>query len=145
MVKYNLHELKTKEAKYRSLVSPEMMDQLQEGILSKIVMEKKYKDKDYSAKLLAADLNTNTRYISAVVNTRFHQNFTSLVNSYRINDAMTILADKRNRGLNMGEVADMVGFSNRQSFYAAFYKFQQMTPREYRMKFLLEHSEAKRR
>lgn len=56
MVKYNLHELKPKEAKYRSLVSPEMMDKLQEGILRIIVMEKKYKDKNYSAKNLAEDL-----------------------------------------------------------------------------------------
>lgn len=145
MVKYNLHELKPKEAKYRSLVSPEMMDTLQEGILAKIVMEKKYKDKDYSAKLLAEDLNTNTRYISAVVNTRFHQNFTSFVNSYRINDAMTMLTDKRCIDLNMGEIAEMVGFANRQSFYAAFYKFQGMTPRSYRMKFFLEHPELKKK
>lgn len=145
MVKYNLHELKPKEAKYRSLVSPEMMDTLQEGILAKIVMEKKYKDKDYSAKVLAEDLKTNTRYISAVVNTRFHQNFTSLVNSYRINDAMTMLTDKRCAELNMGEIAEMVGFANRQSFYAAFYKFQGMTPRAYRMKFLLEHPELKKK
>lgn len=145
MVKYNLHELKPKEAKYRSLVSPEMMDTLQEGILAKIVMEKKYKDKDYSAKLLAEDLNTNTRYISAVVNTRFHQNFTSFVNSYRINDAMTMLTDKRCIELNMGEIAEMVGFANRQSFYAAFYKFQGMTPRSYRMKYFLEHPEVKKK
>lgn len=145
MVKYNLHELKPKEAKYRSLVSPEMMDQLQEGILAKIVMEKKYKDKDYSAKQLAEDLHTNTRYISAVVNTRFHQNFTSFVNSYRINDAMTLLTDKRSIELNMGQIAEMVGFANRQSFYAAFYKFNKMTPRSYRMNFLLEHPEIKKR
>ena len=139
MVKYNLHELKPKEAKYRSLVSPEMMDKLQEGILRIIVMEKKYKDKNYSAKNLAEDLNTNTRYISAVVNTRFHQNFTSFVNSYRINDAMTLLTDKRYIGLNMGDIADMVGFPNRQTYYAAFYKFQGTTPRDYKMKYLLEH------
>lgn len=145
MVKYNLHELKPKEAKYRSLVSPEMMDQLQEGILAKIVMEKKYKDKDYSAKQLAEDLHTNTRYISAVVNTRFHQNFTSFVNSYRINDAMTLLTDKRSIELNMGQIAEMVGFANRQSFYAAFYKFKKMTPGSYRMNFLLEHPEIKKR
>ena len=61
MIKYNLHELKPQEAKYRSLVSPEMLDKLQEGILRIIVMEKKYKDKNYSAKNLAEDLNTNTR------------------------------------------------------------------------------------
>ena len=136
MVKYNLHELKPKEAKYRSLVSPEMMDQLQEGILAKIVMEKKYKDKDYSAKQLAEDLHTNTRYISAVVNTRFHQNFTSFVNSYRINDAMTLLTDKRSIELNMGQIAEMVGFANRQSFYAAFYKNVGETPNGYRKKHL---------
>ena len=142
MGKYNLQEIKPKEAKYRSLVSPEMMDRLQEGILKAIVMEKKYKDKDYSAKRLAEDLGTNTRYISAVVNTRFHQNFTSFVNSYRINDAMSLLTDKRCMELNMGEIADLVGFANRQSFYAAFFKFQGMTPREYRMNYLLEHPDA---
>ena len=120
IIKYNLHELKPKEAKYRSLVSPEMMDQLQEGILAKIVMEKKYKDKDYSAKQLAEDLHTNTRYISAVVNTRFHQNFTSFVNSYRINDAMTLLTDKRSIELNMGQIAEMVGFANRQSLISMY-------------------------
>ena len=140
MVKYNLHELKPKEAKYRSLVSPEMMDQLQEGILAKIVMEKKYKDKDYSAKQLAEDLHTNTRYISAVVNTRFHQNFTSFVNSYRINDAMTLLTDKRSIELNMGQIAEMVGFANRQSFYAAFYKNVGETPNGYRKK----HADSKK-
>ena len=102
-------------------------------------MEKKYNDKNYSAKNLAEDLNTNTRYVSAVVNTRFHQNFTSFVNSYRINDAMTLLTDKRYISLNMGDIADMVGFANRQSFYAAFYKFQGTTPRDYKMKYLLEH------
>lgn len=142
MVKYNLQEIKPKEAKYRSLVSPEIMDKLQEGILRIIVMEKKYKDKDYSAKILAEDLGTNTRYISAVVNTRFHKNFTSLVNSYRINDAMSLLTDKRCMDLNMGDIADMVGFANRQSFYAAFYKFQGMTPREYRMRYILEHPDV---
>lgn len=142
MGKYNLQELKPKEAKYRSLVSPEMMDKLQEGILKIIVMDKKYKDKEYSAKMLADDLGTNTRYISAVVNTRFHQNFTSLVNSYRINDAMSMLTDKRCMDMNMGEIADMVGFANRQSFYAAFFKFKGMTPRDYRMNYLLEHPDA---
>ena len=140
MGKYNLQEIKPKEAKYRSLVSPEIMDKLQEGILRIIVMEKKYKDKDYSAKILAEDLGTNTRYISAVVNTRFHKNFTSLVNSYRINDAMSLLTDKRCMDLNMGDIADMVGFANRQSFYAAFYKNVGETPNSYRKK----HAEKKK-
>ena len=83
MAKYNIRELKEMEASYRSLISPRMMDKMQEQIMNIIVMQKKYRDKDYSAKKLAEEIGTNTRYISAVVNTRFHMNYTQFVNSYR--------------------------------------------------------------
>ena len=139
MAKYNITEIKEKEAAYRSLVSPRLMDEMQEKILNIIVMQKKYRDKDYSARKLAEDLGTNTRYISAVVNVRFHMNYTSFVNKYRIEEAMTILVDKRYQNLRMEEVSDMVGFANRQSFYASFYKLQGITPREYRHKHFQQH------
>ncbi len=133
MAKYNITEKKKKEAHYRTLVSPKLMDEMKERILNVIVMQKKYKDKDYSAKKLAEDLGTNTRYISAVVNVRFHMNYTSFVNKFRIEEAMAILVDRRYQSLRMEEVSDMVGFANRQSFYASFYKLMHMTPREYRL------------
>ena len=139
MAKYNIIEKKEKEAAYRSLVSPKMMDEMQEKILNIIVMQKKFRDKDYSAKKLAEELGTNTRYISAVVNVRFHMNYTSFVNKCRIEDAMTILVDKRYQNLRMEEVSDMVGFSNRQSFYASFFRMVGITPREYRMQHLKQH------
>ena len=109
------------------------MDEMKDKILNIIVMQKKYKDKDYSAKKLAEDLGTNTRYVSAVVNVKFHMNYASFVNKYRIEEAMSILVDKRYQELRMEEVSDMVGFSNRQSFYASFYKIVKVTPREYRL------------
>ena len=96
MGKYNITEKKEKEAAYRSLVSPRMMDEMQEKILNIIVMQKKYRDKDYSAK-------------------------------------------KRYQGLRMEEVSDMVGFANRQSFYASFFRVVGVTPREYRMQHLKQH------
>ena len=145
MAKYNFTELKEKEAAYRSLVSPRLMDELKEKILDIILIQKKYKDKDYSAKRLAEDLGTNTRYISAVVNVRFHMNYTSFVNKFRIEEAMTLLVDKRYRDLNMEDISDMVGFANRQSFYASFYKINGITPREYKLRHYAQHSsEAKR-
>lgn len=139
MAKYNITERKEKEAAYRTLVSPKLMDELKEKILEIILIQKKYKDKDYSAKQLAEDLHTNTRYISAVVNVRFHMNYTSFVNKYRIDEAMTLLVDKRYQDLNMEDISDMVGFANRQSFYASFYKFKGMTPHEYKMTHLAQH------
>ena len=143
MAKYNITEKREKEAAYRSLVNPRLMDEMKEKILNIIVMQKKYKDKDYSAKKLAEDLGTNTRYISAVVNVRFHMNYTSFVNKFRIEEAMTILVDRRYQDLRMEEVSDMVGFANRQSFYASFYKLMNMTPREYRIKHLAQHPSEK--
>lgn len=112
------------------------MDELEQRINDIIIVQKKYKDKDYSAKRLAEDLNTNTRYISAVVNVRFHMNYTSYVNKYRIQEAMSLLVDKRYQDLNMEDISDMVGFSNRQSFYASFYKINGITPRDYKLQHL---------
>ena len=143
MAKYNITEKREKEAAYRSLVSPRLMDEMQEKILNIIVMQKKYRDKDYSAKRLAEDLGTNTRYISAVVNVRFHMNYTSFVHKYRIDEAMSILVDKRYQDLRMEEVSDMVGFANRQSFYASFFKIMGITPREYRISHLAQHPSLK--
>lgn len=139
MAKYNIIEKKEKEAHYRTLVSPRVMDTLSDKILDIIVMQKKYKDKDYSAKKLALDLGTNTRYISAVVNVRFHMNYTSFVNKFRIEEAMTILVDRRYQTLRMEDVSDMVGFTNRQSFYSSFYRQLGLTPREYRLQQLEQH------
>lgn len=139
MAKYNLTEKKEKMAAYRSLVSPQLMDELKEKILNIILIQQRYKDKNYSAKQLAEDLGTNTRYISAVVNVRFHMNYTSFVNKFRIEEAMTLLVDKRYQDLNMEDISDMVGFSNRQSFYASFYRINGVTPRDYKMRHLSQH------
>lgn len=144
MAKYNIREKKEKVAAYRNLVSPKLMDELKEKILNIILIQKKYKDKDYSAKKLAEDLGTNTRYISAVVNVRFHMNYTSFVNKYRIEEAMTLLTDKRYQDLNMEDISDMVGFANRQSFYAAFYRINGITPREYKLRSLASHPQQEK-
>ena len=136
MVKYNITTKSEKEAAYRSLVSPGLMDELEEKINNIIIIQKKFKDKNYSAKQLAEDLETNTRYISAVVNVKFNMNYTSFVNKFRIEEAMAILASKKYKDLNMEDISTMVGFANRQSFYASFYRINGMTPREYKLKAL---------
>lgn len=142
MAKYNITEKKEKKAAYRMLVSAPLMDELKEKILDIILIQKKFKDKNYSAKRLAEDLGTNTRYVSAVVNVKFHMNYTSFVNSFRINEAMNMLTDIRYLRMKMEEISDAVGFANRQSFYAAFYKITGKTPREYRQEYLSKHPEV---
>ena len=96
MSKYNITENKQQRpAAYRTTVSPEVMDELQRKVIQKIVVEKCYRDKNYSARQLAQDLGTNTRYISAVVNNRFHKNYTELVNGYRVEADAEEVGDKK--------------------------------------------------
>ena len=139
MAKYNIHELKVFEARYRSVISPQSMDKMQEQIMNIIVMQKKYRDKEYSAQKLADEIGTSNRCISAVVNTRFHMNYSQYVNKHRVDEAMTVLVDKRYQKLTIEEVGNMVGFANRQAFYMAFYRFMGITPRQYRLDNLAKH------
>ncbi|HBE55538.1 MAG TPA: AraC family transcriptional regulator [Prevotellaceae bacterium] len=132
--KYNITEKKQKNPLYRSLVKPELVEKLYQKIMAKFVIEKKYKDPEYSAQKLAKDLETNSRYISAVINLRFQDNYSQMVNEFRVKDAMYMLKDQHNARMSMEEVAAQVGFSNRQSFYAAFYKRTGCTPREFRLR-----------
>jgi AraC-like DNA-binding protein len=129
---YNLREKKEKKAAYRSLIRAELADDLYDKILDIIVVQKRYKDPNFSAKDLAKELKTNTRYLSAVVNSRFGQNYSCLLNEYRIKDALHLLTDRRYADRNVEEISTMVGFANRQSFYAAFFKNVGETPNGYR-------------
>ena len=136
---YNIREKQEKNAAYRSLIRAELADELYEKILNIIIIGKRYRDKSFSAKELAKELGTNTRYISAVINSRFGTNFSCLINEYRIKEAQHKLTDKRFSDMTIEEIGTMVGFANRQSFYAAFYRSAGETPNNYRKK----HTAAK--
>ena len=97
-----------------------------------VVVNKRYRDANFSAKELAKELKTNTRYISAVINSRFNTNFSCLLNEYRIKEALHRMVDKRYAEENIEEISAAVGFANRQSFYAAFYRIMGETPNGYR-------------
>lgn len=144
MAKYNYREKKQKTAAYRTQVRPEVIDEIYEQILRKMIVEKKYKDPNYTAKTLAEEINTNTRYISAAVSLRFQMNYSELVCGYRIRDAVSMLTDRRNRDLTMAQIAEACGFANRQSFYAAFYRLQGKTPKEFQTDFFAKLDSAKK-
>ena len=129
---YKIREKVEKEANYRGLIRAELADELYDGILTIVVAQKKYRDPEYSAKQLAEDLKTNPRYLSAVINSRFGMNYSSLVNEFRVREAVHMLTDKRYLDMTMEEIGRMSGFANRQSFYAAFFKEKGEAPHQYK-------------
>ena len=131
---YNLREKKIKDAAYRNMIRADLADELYQKIVDIVIVKKKYKDPNFSSKDLAKLLKTNTRYLSAVVNSRFGMNYSCLLNEYRVKDALRMMADKKNADKNIEEISANVGFANRQSFYAAFYRIVGETPNGYRKK-----------
>lgn len=142
--KYQITELKKCTADYHNILGDERKDELHDRIVEIIVDDKKYREKNYTASKLAAELGTNLRYISAVMTERFHTNFNGLVNKHRIEEAMMLLAGEEYRDMSITEIGEMVGFGTRQAFYASFFRFLNTTPREFRVKHL-EPKKRKRR
>lgn len=132
MAKYNIIEKKKKEATYINALSTTLVEEIYEKILLKFVVEKKYRDPEYTAAKMAEEIGHNARYISAVVHLRYRDNFSQLINDFRIKEAMYMITDKHFADKKMEEIATATGFANRQCFYSAFYRKSGMTPTDYR-------------
>ena len=126
-IAYDKEEPLPKEAS--ALPATPKMKLLYENIL--FVMESKhvYLDRNINLTKLSQMLFTNTTYLSKVVNKFFGCNLKTLLNRYRVEYAKTLLKDE---DCNMDELPSQCGFVSRSTFYAAFMKFQHMTPTDYR-------------
>lgn len=135
MAKYNIVEKKEKDVSYISTLSTALVESIYDKILLKLIVEKKYRDPSYSSAKMAEEIGHNVRYISAVVHLRYRDNFSQLINDFRIKEAMYMITDKHFAKMTMEEIALATGFANRQSFYAVFFRKNGMTPLEYRQQF----------
>ena len=94
--------------------------------------EKVYLDPTLSIQDLAKRLATNRTTLSHVINTHLSQNFASLLNSYRIKEAVRLLSDPQYFQEKMEVVGELCGYNNRQVFHAAFKKEMGITPNHFR-------------
>lgn len=118
---------------YHSRMKAEHTDELYVKILQKLSVGRLYRDPSYTARQLAEDLGTNTRYISTAVAVHSGNNYNALVNSLRLRDACRMLRSPRYANYTAEEIGLTVGFSSRQAFYLAFSRAHNITPREYRL------------
>lgn len=120
------------EPAYRSRLKAERANELYIQILEKISKEKLYRDPDYNTAKLAADLNTNTRYISAAVAVNTGGNYNALVNGLRLRDACKMMRSPKYEHMTVEEIGLFSGFASRQAFYLAFHRVYNCTPKDYR-------------
>lgn len=94
--------------------------------------DKVFLDPALSIQDLAKRLATNRTTLSHVINTHLHQNFATLLNSYRIKEAVRLLSDPQFFQEKMEVVGELCGYNNRQVFHAAFKKEMGITPNHFR-------------
>lgn len=100
--------------------------------IEKIIMDKGYfLDYDINLNTLALKLGTNRQYLSNYINKEKHQSFYDYINSFRIERAKQLLADKTYT-LSIEEIALESGFKAYSSFIRIFGKVCKQTPSAYR-------------
>ncbi len=94
--------------------------------------EKPFLNNELTIHSLAQQLNTNTKYLSYLINKEFDQNFNSYINTHRIEEAKLIFSGPDSQKYTIEAIAEMIGFKSKSTFNSAFKRYTEMTPSSFR-------------
>ncbi|MDQ1854969.1 AraC family transcriptional regulator [Chryseobacterium sp. WLY505] len=101
-----------------------------------------YNNKGMSLSFLAGELNTNTKYLSYVINQHKNADFKTYVNRLRINYIVDkLINDEKYRQYKISILADECGFSSHSKFAAVFKAVTDYSPSAY-IKYLDAESQS---
>lgn len=101
---------------------------------------KPYLHENLNLEKLSSQTGTPEKELSAIINRNMGTHFFDFVNEYRISAAKDILQDQDKKDLTILEILYQVGFNSKSSFYTAFKKSTQQTPKQYRKEHLSKSS-----
>lgn len=93
--------------------------------------EKPYLNSNLRLNDLSQALNINRQYLSQIINEVYKQNFYTLINTYRINEAKQLFYEKKHKELSIMGIANSVGFNSKSTFNTLFKKLTGNTPSEF--------------
>lgn len=97
--------------------------------LKKFEASVKFTNKEMSLAMLAASLDTNTKYLSEVINRHYHDNFNTYINKLRINYIMDKLkSEPAYLNYKISYLAAESGFSSHSSFATIFKSITGIAP-----------------
>lgn len=89
-------------------------------------------DSNFTIERLAEKAGTNTHYASQVINQVFGKNFRTLLNEYRIKEAMRRLMDDDTYGkLTIKAISESVGYKSQANFITVFTRITGIKPSMY--------------
>jgi AraC-like DNA-binding protein len=85
----------------------------------------------YSLKQLAEDTELPVHLLSAFINKHYKVNFNDFINEYRVNYGKTKIMNDEWKSKKLEAIAEESGFSNRNTFTAAFKRVTGLNPSEF--------------
>ncbi len=113
--------------------------ELYERLRRLMTAEHPFLDPQLNLPQLAEALDTNTKYLSQVVNYHYGNNLQQFVNVYRVAEAKRRLVEGQYSNLTYFAIGQLCGFKNKSTFYKVFKKLTDFTPHE----FVLFHRQSK--
>lgn len=102
-----------------------------ENIRLILFRKKMYQVRTYSIDRLAIDLGIDAHVISDTIRECYNKSYEEFVDGYRIQEAKTLMKDKRFQDVTSVEMSFMVGFKTTASYEKAFRKMEHMAPGDY--------------
>lgn len=93
--------------------------------------EEPFTNPKLTLKQMASDLDTNTRYLSMVINEVEGCNFNQMLNRYRVNKVIQLLVDNQAESYSYLGLAQKAGFHSKSVFISAFKSQTGSTPSEF--------------
>ena len=90
-----------------------------------------YCREDFTLDYLCSLVDSNTSYVSRIINSHYGKNFNSFINEYRIRVACQRLSDRQYSRQTIGAIGQSVGFRSNTTFTAVFRRVTGMTPSVY--------------
>lgn len=152
LVKKSILMLSEKEDQISSLFKVKKKDGVSDKIFEVymacvqiITSEELFKNPNFKVKELANKVNSNSRYVSKAINQCYGDNFSSLINRFRIERAKElILQETKNTSLyNLTYIWEESGFNNSVHFFRIFKSVTGMTPTEFKNSNIERSAKAK--
>ncbi|MDJ1483706.1 helix-turn-helix domain-containing protein [Cytophagaceae bacterium YF14B1] len=112
-------------------LSSEKLEQLKIELHYRMQAEKLFLDSDLDLPDLASKMNITSHELSFVLNEGFGTNFYQFINTYRVEEAKTLLLSEKHHHLNMLGIAYEAGFSSKTTFNTYFKKTTGLSPSQY--------------
>ena len=131
----NLWQTETSEinVKYQtSSLNKEQKQVLADAISNVMETTRQFCEPDFSLEKLATLVNSNSKYVSQVINEMYQKNFSNYVNDYRIREARIRLMDIEHYGnYTIKAIAESLGYKSHATFINVFRKITGITPSIY--------------